>query len=157
RHCQQEDKDSFQWFERAYQHDTSVPGVAYEYGRALLARGDIQRSVEILAPLALRDNADPVHREVYAHALIAAKRLDEAAPFIWERFEHGGSQAEVVEVISALIDSGKHHQALDYTRRLDQHETKAGRRREFIAMAQQLSQRQPPDMEYLEYMVEIFN
>ncbi|HYL93775.1 MAG TPA: diguanylate cyclase, partial [Alphaproteobacteria bacterium] len=90
--------------------------------------------------------------------LMAAKRPAEAEPFAWELFEKDPNQlADIVSLVGAYLDIGQAQRALDLAGRLDEHETNAGRRREFISCLHEMSEKRMPAMEFLEYLVTLFS
>jgi diguanylate cyclase (GGDEF)-like protein len=150
--------DAFAWYERAHSHDSSNPDIAFAYGRTLLQKGDAARAITILAPFANTADARIDIREIYAKALLADKRLVEAEPFIWHLFERDPKQVdEVASLISALIDSEQHSHALDLAHKLEQQQVKAGNQREYVALIKEVVDKHPPGVEFLEYMVEVYN
>ncbi|HEU5453637.1 MAG TPA: tetratricopeptide repeat protein [Terriglobales bacterium] len=151
-------QDAYPWFESAYSHDPQNPAVVLAYARSLLRRSKPEQAMEILAPFAKAAGAAMEVRDVYADALLAARKLVEAEPFIWELFQRDPRQVnEVAGLIAALIDNQTPHHALDLARKLEEHQAKAGQRREFVAMMKDIVDRHAPDAEFWEYMVEVYN
>lgn len=146
------------WYERAHSLDPHNAAAALAYGRALLARGESQAAIKILDSFANCSQAVPDAREVYGRALMLAGRFEDALPFLWELFERDPKEiGAIVHVIESMIDSVQYEKALDLTHKLEYHELKAGRRREFISLIKEIGEQRSLDVEFLEYMVELFN
>jgi diguanylate cyclase (GGDEF)-like protein len=146
------------WYERAHSLDSANAAAALAYGRALLAQGDAEGAIKILVGFATASDSTVELREVYARALLAAKRLEEAIPFTWELFERDPKEVdEITAIIASMLDSEQFHKALELTRKLEEHELKAGRRREFVALIKDIEEKHRPGAEFLEYMAELFN
>jgi diguanylate cyclase (GGDEF)-like protein len=89
---------------------------------------------------------------------MAAKRPKEAEPYAWELFQDDPQQVdEIASLVGAYLDVGDTHRALSLAQKLEQHETKAGRRKEFITLINEIADRRLPSIEFLEYLVELFN
>lgn len=155
---EQKEGDGFAWYERAHGLDPGNRDVALAYGRGLLARGDAAKAITILEPIATPADSTPDYREAYARALVAAGRALEAEPYVWELFEHNAKQIdEVISVIGGLLDGDHQDKALALARKLEEHEHKAGRRREFVGLMKEATDKRPTGTEFLEYMVGLFN
>ena len=151
-------QDAHSWFERAYSHDPQSPAVALAYARSVLRKANPEQAIEILAPFAKSPGATMEMRDTYADALLAARKLVDAEPFIWELFQRDPRQVnEVGGLVAALIDNQTSHHALELARKLEEHQTKAGQRREFVSLMKDIIDRHAPDAEFLEYMVEVYN
>src|SRR5262249_25581045 len=59
--------------------------------------------------------------------------------------------------IGSYLDIGDTRGALELTRKLEQHESKANRRREFISLMHEMADGRLPSVEFLEYLVQLFN
>ena len=146
------------WYERAYAMDSTNQEAALAHGRALTAQGKPEAAIPVLEPLASFADSQPPAREAYARALLGAKRILDAEPFIWELFEKDPKQVdEVVRLITALIDGEQGHKALLAARKLEEHQQAAGKRREHINQMKEIADAHKPGTEFLEYMVELFN
>ena len=100
----------------------------------------------------------PELRELYAHALMAAKRPAEAEPYTWEAFEKDPQQLEeVASLVGVYLDINDTRGALELARKLEEHETAAGRRREFITSMYEMSDRRLPTLGFTEYLVKLFD
>ena len=91
--------DTAQWYERAYQEDSSDQGIALAYGKSLLAQGQVGAAIFILEPQVNAGEVSPELRDIYAEALMAAGRFAEAEPLVWQLFEE--NPARVQQVIGA--------------------------------------------------------
>ncbi|HET9165131.1 MAG TPA: diguanylate cyclase, partial [Candidatus Angelobacter sp.] len=93
-----------------------------------------------------------------AHALMAAKRPAEAEPYTWEAFEKDPQQLEeVASLVGVYLDINDTRGALELARKLESHETAAGRRREFITSMYEMSDRRLPTLGFTEYLVKLFD
>lgn len=151
-------QDAHAWFETAYKHDARNTAVALAYARSLLRKGAADQAIQIMAPIASAPESLAELRGVYADALLAARRVDEAGPLIWDLFQRDARQLEDVgKVIAALIDSRNSPQALELARKLEDHQNRIGKRRELVALMKEIVDHHPPDAEFWEYMVEVYN
>ncbi|MCI0353892.1 MAG: hypothetical protein L0099_02465, partial [Acidobacteria bacterium] len=151
-------RDGASWYERAFSTDPSNLHAALAHGRATLAKGEAQAAVKVVETLARAGDASPELREIYCKALLAAKRPIDAEPYVWELLEKDPKQAdEVGEMIGALMDVERHDKALEAAHRLERHQAKYDRRREFAAILKNVSDKHAPDTPFLEYLVEVYN
>src|SRR5581483_3661538 len=147
-----------QWFERAYAEDATDAGIALAYGKSLMAQGEIGAAIFVLEPLVHSGNPSIELRETYAKALIAANRLVEAEPLLWQMLEQNPSRVnEISSLIGQFIDAEQDTEAVALARKLEQFQRRHGERRSFLTMMQEIaaSHRASPDV--LEYLSELFN
>src|ERR1041385_660015 len=148
----------FQSYERAYNFDQLNFQAIYLYGRGLFSRNAVTECLAVLEPVVTKVKGLPELRELYAHALMAAKRPAEAEPYTWEAFEKGPQQlAEVPSLVGVYLDINDTRGALELARKLESHETTAGRRREFITSMYDMSDRRLPTLGFTEYLVKLFD
>jgi len=150
--------DPAQWYERAYQEDSSDLQIALAYGKVLLAQGQIGAAVFILEPQLNSPKATPELRETYATALVAAGRFGEAEPLVWQLFEQNPARIQqVIALIGQMLDGEQDEEAVALARKLELFERRRGERRQFIAIMQDLTSahRQTPQM--LEFLSELYN
>ena len=157
-----QDQDSpgsgFPSYERAYSFDPLNFQAIYLYGRGLFSRNTLKECLAVLEPVVTRVKGLPELRELYAHALMAAKRPEEAEPYTWELFEKDPQQLEeVASLIGVYLDVNDTHGALELAKKLERHETAAGRRREFITSMYEISERRQPTLGFAEYLVKLFD
>ncbi len=146
------------WIERAYTEDSSNVQIALEYGKSLLEQGQSGAAIFVLEAQIQAGGAPKEFVEVYAEALLAASRLSEAEPFVWQLFERDPARIqEVANLIGAFLDSGQDAEAVALSRKLEQSERKRGERRNFITIMQEISSNHPATQEMLEFMSELFN
>jgi|tagenome__1003787_1003787.scaffolds.fasta_scaffold20986147_2 diguanylate cyclase (GGDEF)-like protein len=151
-------RDGFSWFQQANAHDSSNSEVAVAYAWSLLHHNDPSTALAIIEPFAKQRDAGPERREAYGRALMALRRAKEAEPLIWELFLKDPAQIdEVLILIGTLIDIQEYHHALEVAQRLDANEEKAGRRKEFVTQLKAVTDAHPPNAEFLEFMVALFN
>lgn len=147
-----------QWFERAYGEDSSDARIALAYGKSLMAQGQVGAAIFVLEPLAQAGSASLELADTYAKALIAANRLSEAEPLVWQLFEQNPSRVpDVTNLIGLLIDAQQDAEAVALARKLEQFQRRRGERRAFVSLMQDMtsSHRASPDV--LEFMSELFN
>jgi len=156
-----EEKDGhigFPWYERAFQQDPSNSEIAFRYGRGLLDKGDINHAIEVLEPTANAQTSLPEHREAYGMALVAAHRPLEAYPILWALQEKSPGRLEEIGALIGELLSGEHYQqALELARKLEAQQQRLGARREFITFLRDVTKAHPPDAEFLQYLIELFN
>jgi len=150
--------DAAQWYERAYQEDSSDPAVALAYGKTLLAQGQAGAAIFILEPQMGSEQVMPELKEAFASALVAAGRYAEAEPLIWELFELNPSRVQqVIGLIGNLLDGEQDEEAVALARKLEQFQRRRGERRQFIAIMEDIigGHRASPQM--LEFLSELYN
>jgi len=147
----------FQSYERAYNFDQLNFQAIYLYGRGLFSRNAVTECLAVLEPVVTKVKGLPELRELYAHALMAAKRPAEAEPYTWEAFEKDPQQLEeVASLVGVYLDINDTRGALELARKLESHETSAGRRREFITSMYEMSDRRLATLGFTEYLVNLF-
>src|SRR3954467_5767711 len=148
----------FQSYERAYNFDQLNFQAIYLYGRGLFSRNAVTECLAVLEPVVTKVKGLPELRELYAHALMAAKRPAEAEPYTWAAFEKDPQQLEeVASLVGVYLDINDTRGALELARKLESHETSAGRRREFITSMYEMSDRRLPTLGFTEYLVNLFS
>ncbi len=148
----------FPSYERAYNFDQLNFQAIYLYGRGLFSRNAVTECLAVLEPVVTKVKGLPELRELYAHALMAAKRPAEAEPFTWEAFEKDPQQLEeVASLVGVYLDINDTRGALELARKLEAHETAAGRRREFITSMYEMSDRRLATLGFTEYLVKLFD
>jgi diguanylate cyclase (GGDEF)-like protein len=148
----------FQSYERAFNFDPLNFQAIYLYGRGLFSRNEVQECLAVLEPVVTRVKGLPELRELYAHALMAARRPAEAEPFTWEAFEKDPQQLEeVTSLVGVYLDINDTRGAMELAKRLETHETAAGRRREFITSMYEMSDRRLATLAFTEYLVKLFD
>jgi diguanylate cyclase (GGDEF)-like protein len=148
----------FTSYERAYNFDQLNFQAIFLYGRGLFSHNHVKECIAVLEPVVTRVKGLPELRELYAHALMAAKRPTEAEPYTWELFEKDPQQLEeVASLVGVYLDVNDTRGALELARKLEQHETSAGRRREFITSMYEMSDRRQPTLGFTEYLVKLFD
>src|SRR5712671_965592 len=148
----------FQSYERAYNFDPLNFQAIYLYGRGLFSRNEVTECLAVLEPVVTRVKGLPELRELYAHALMAAKRPAEAEPYTWDAFEKDPEQLEeVASLVGVYLDINDTRGAMELAKRLEAHETAAGRRREFITSMYEMSDRRLATLGFTEYLVKLFD
>jgi diguanylate cyclase (GGDEF)-like protein len=105
-----------------------------------------------------RFQSTPEVRELYSHALMAAQRPAEAEPYAWELFDKDPRLLEDIgSLVGVYLDIGDVDGALKLARKLESHQTRAGRRREFLNAMFEMSDKRPPALDFSEYMEQLFN
>src|SRR5438309_7624275 len=150
--------DASQYFERAYGEDPSDPRIALAYGRSLLAQGQIGAAIFIFEAHVIAGNPSLELRDYYSQALLAANRLAEAEPLVWQLFEQNpGRLQQVVTLIGQMIDSQQDAEGVALARKLELFQRRRGERRAFVAMMQDLVGGHRSSPELLEFLSELFN
>ncbi len=150
--------DASQYYERAYSEDPSDPKIALAYGKSLMAQGQVGAAIFIFEPHVIAGNPSMELRDYYSQALLAANRLAEAEPLIWQLFElNPGRLQQVVTLIGQMVDCQQDAEAVALARKLELFQRRRGERRAFVATMQDLvgSHRSSPEM--LEFLSELFN
>ena len=148
----------FQSYERAYNFDQLNFQAIYLYGRGLFSRNAVTECLAVLEPVVTKVKGLPELRELYAHALMAAKRPAEAEPYTWEAFEKDPQQLEeVASLVGVYLDINDTRGAMELAKKLESHETAAGRRREFITSMYEMSDRRLATLGFTEYLVKLFD
>ena len=147
-----------QWYERAYQEDSSDPSIALSYGKSLLTQGQVGAAIFILEPQVNAGNATPALRETYADALVAAGRFAEAEPLVWDLFEKNPSRVQqVIGLIGNLLDGQLDTEAVALARKLEQFQRRRGERRQFIAIMEDITAGHRASPQMLEFLSELYN
>jgi diguanylate cyclase (GGDEF)-like protein len=155
-----EPENAAAWLERGFKLDQSNQPLALALGNVLLKKGDTKRAMQILGPAAGAPGADDTgyFKEAYARALLMANKPGDAEPVIWALFEKNPEKlADVDALISKLIEMEDHDKALSLTKKLEQQMTKQNKRREFISLVKDITTKHPPGIEFLEYLVGLYN
>jgi diguanylate cyclase (GGDEF)-like protein len=148
----------FEWYGKAYSHDPANLEAILLYSRGLFSRNALPECITVLDRAIENLESTAEMRELYAHALMAAKRPADAEPYAWELFENSPQQAdEIGSLIGVYLDVSDPQGALTLARKLEQHENKVNKRREFIALMADVAERRSPTVDFLEYLVELFN
>jgi diguanylate cyclase (GGDEF)-like protein len=156
--CAAEGSDAAQWYERAYQEDSSDQSVALAYGKTLLAQGQAGAAIFILEPHMGSEQVTNELREAFASALIAAGRYAEAEPLVWQLFELNPARVQqVITLIGNFLDGEQDDDAVALARKLEQFQRRRGERRQFIAIMEDIigAHRVSPQM--LEFLSELYN
>jgi diguanylate cyclase (GGDEF)-like protein len=147
----------FQWYERAYNLDPMNMNAVFQYSRGLFAKNNLPECIDVLTPVVTRFQGTPEIRELYAHALMAARRPKEAEPHSWELFIKDPQQLEeIAALVGVYLDTGDTAAAIGLARKIEDHETRAGRRREFLTAMFEMSDRRQPTLQFTEYMEKVF-
>jgi len=156
--ARQAGRDGMTWFQQAYAADPENLPVALAYGRGLLDRGDAARVITVLERFAAIASSNLELGEIYGRALLAAGRPRAAEPFIWPLYQRDPSQVGYVEqLLRAFLKAQEHTPALALAQRLEASEHKLGRRREFAKTLKDVADQYLLDLEFLEYLVQVFN
>jgi diguanylate cyclase (GGDEF)-like protein len=145
-------------FERAYMENPADPQIALAYGRSLLKQGQAGAAIFVLEAHLKAVPTPRELRETYGKALVAASRLSEAEPYVWELFEQNPSRLpEVAHLIGMFIDAQQDAEAVTLARKLEAAQRKRGERKSFAAMMQDITAAHRASPEVLEFMGELFN
>ena len=150
--------DAAQWYERAYQEDSTDPAIALAYGKSLLTQGQVGAAIFILEPQLNSEQVTPELRETYAGALVAAGRYAEAEPLVWQLFEANPARVQqVIALIGYLLDGSQEDAAVGLARKLEQFQRRRGERRQFIAIMEDLTTAHRASSQMLEFLSELYN
>jgi diguanylate cyclase (GGDEF)-like protein len=150
--------NSATWIERAYAEDPTDPQIALAYSKGLVEQGQVGAAIFVLEPLVSAGSAPQEIRETYGKALLAANRLSDAEPIIWQLFEESPSRTQdVAKLIGLLIDSNQDGDAVTLARKLEQYQRRKGDRRAFLNLMQEIVGAHRPSADMLEFMSEQFN
>jgi diguanylate cyclase (GGDEF)-like protein len=146
------------WMERAYAEDPTDPQIALGYSKNLVEQGQAGAAIFVLDPLMSSGSPSEGLRDTFAKALLAAGRLSDAEPILWQLFEENASRVqEVANLIGLFIDAKQDAEAVALGRKLEQYHRRKGDRRAFLALIQDIAARHPASPEMLEFMGEQFN
>ncbi len=150
--------NSAPWIERAYAEDPTDPQIALAYSKGLVDQGQVGAAIFVLEPLVNAGSAPQDIRDTYGKALLAANRLSDAEPIIWQLFEENPSRTQdVAKLIGLLIDSNQDVDAVSLARKLEQYQRRKGDRRAFLTLMQEIVAAHRPSADMLEFMSEQFN
>src|SRR6202167_4911321 len=150
--------DPAQWYERAYQEDSSDEEITLAYGTCLLGQGQVGAAIFILESQVNAGKASPQLRDIYAEALLAAGRYADAEPLGWQLFEQNHNRMQqVTALIGQLVDAEQDAAAVSLARKLGQFQAKRGERRQFVAVMQEITAARRAAPEMLEVLSELFN
>jgi diguanylate cyclase (GGDEF)-like protein len=150
--------DPAQWYERAYQEDSSDEEITLAYGTCLLGQGQVGAAIFILESQVNAGKASPQLRDIYAEALLAAGRYADAEPLVWQLFEQNPNRMQqVTALIGQLVDAEQDAAAVSLARKLGQFQGKRGERRQFVGVMQEITASRRASPEMLEFLSELFN
>ncbi len=150
--------DPAQWYERAYQENSSDEEITLAYSKSLLGQGQVGAAIFVLEPQVNAGKNSPQLRDIYAEALLAAGRYADAEPLVWQLFEQNPNRMQqVTALIGQLVDSDQDAAAVSLARKLGQFQAKRGERRQFVAVMQDVAATRRASPEMLEFLSELFN
>jgi diguanylate cyclase (GGDEF)-like protein len=148
----------FPWYDRAYNLDPLNLEAVLQYARGLFLRGSLPECIDVLHPAVTVLKSTPEVRELYAHALMAARRPVEAEPYVWELYEKDSRQLEeVASLVGVYLDIGEAESAVALAKSIDERESRAGRQREFLTAMYEVSNRRSPARAFVEYLASLLN
>ncbi|MBV8052223.1 MAG: diguanylate cyclase [Acidobacteriaceae bacterium] len=147
-----------QWVERAYSEDPSDPQIALAYSSGLLEQGQTGAAIFVLEAQVNSDSATDPIREVYGKALLAADRLNDAEPVLWQLFEGNSARnQDIPKLIGRFLDAEQDKDAVTLAGKLAAYYQRKNDRRPFLAMMQEITSKHRSSAEMLEFMSEQFN
>ena len=150
--------NSAHYIERAYSEDSSDPHIALAYSKGLLDQGQAGAAIFVLESQVNAGTATEEIRETYGKSLLAANRLNDSEPILWQLFEEQPSRSqEIAKLIGLYIDAEQNADAVALARKLEQYQRQKGDRRSFLAMMQEIVAAHRTSAEMLEFMSEQFN
>jgi diguanylate cyclase (GGDEF)-like protein len=148
----------FSWFERAYNLDPNNLQAVFLYARGLFSRNSVPQCINVLQPAVTVLKSTAEVRELYAHAMMAARRPAEAEPFAWELFVKDPKQVEeIAALVGVYLDVGNASGAVALARKVEAHESRAGRQREFVTAIYEVSAKRLPSLAFVEYLANLLN
>jgi diguanylate cyclase (GGDEF)-like protein len=148
----------YNWFERAYSLNPNNLEAVRLHARGLFSRGELQDCINVLQPAVTVLKSTPELRELYAHALMAARRPAEAEPFAWELFAKDPRQLEeMTSLVGVYLDVGDAQGAVALAQKIDGYESRSGRQREFLTAIYEVSNKRLPSLGFVEYLANLFN
>src|SRR5260370_22395225 len=148
----------FPWHDGAYSLDPMNLDAVLLFARGLFARNALRECIDVLHPTVTVLQHTPELRELYARALMAARRPVEAEPYVWELFENDPRQLEeIASLVGVFLDVGDVQVAMDLARKIEDHEDRASRHREFLTAMYEVSEKRQPAKMFVEYLAELFN
>lgn len=146
------------WCERAYSENPTESKTAIAYGKSLLAQGEAGAAIFIFEPLVQSGDPSLELRDLYAQALMAAGRLLECEPLIWQMFELNPARMhQVVNLVGLMVNAQLEVEAVALARKLEVFQRRRGERRSFTTTMQELVASHRPSTELLEFLAELFN
>ena len=156
--AQQAGSEGMAWFQQAHAADPENLPAAVAYGRTLLEHGDAEGVVAMLERFAADAPSSPGLGEIYGRALLATGQPKKAEPFIWPLYQRDPDQLAYVEqLLCGFLKDQDCVAALALARKLEASEHKLGRRRQFAAAVRDIADQYVLDVEFLEYLVQVFN
>jgi diguanylate cyclase (GGDEF)-like protein len=150
--------NSAQWVERAYAEDPSDPQIALAYSKGLLEQDQSGAAIFVLGSQVNAGGASEPMRETYGKALLAASRLNDAEPILWQLFEENPGRAqEIAKLIGMYVDAQQDADAVALARKLAEYYQRKGDRRPFLALMQEVTTKHRSSAEMLEFMCQQFN
>ncbi len=150
--------DPAQWYERAYQEDSSDEEITLAYGKSLMGQGQVGAAIFVLEPQVNAGKNSQQLLEIYTEALLAAGRYVEAEPLAWQLFEQNSARMpQMTALIGQLVDAEQDEAAVSLARKLGQLQAKRGERRQFLAVMQEITSARRASPEMLEFLSELFN
>jgi diguanylate cyclase (GGDEF)-like protein len=147
-----------QWIERAYAEDPSDPQIALAYSKGLLEQDQTGAAIFVLESQVNAGSASQEMRETYGNALLAASRLNDAEPIMWQLFEEEPARAqEIAKLIGMYIDAEQDTDAVALAGKLGEYYQGKSDRRPFLAMMQEITTKHRSSAEMLEFMGGQFN
>ena len=150
--------DTAQWYERAYQEDSSDQNIALSYGKSLLTQGQVGAAIFILEPQMNSGEVTQALRETYSEALVGAGRFAESEPLVWQLFEQNPSRVQhVIGLIGSFLDNQQDDAGEALARKLEQFQRRRGERRQFISIMEDITARHRASPQILEFLSELYN
>jgi diguanylate cyclase (GGDEF)-like protein len=146
------------WVERAYGEDPSDPQIALAYSKGLLEQSQSGAAIFVLEAQVSAGGASEPMRETYGKALLAASRLNDAEPVLWQLFEENpGRSPEIVKLMGMYVDAQQDADAVALARKLGEYYQRKGDRRAYLAMMHEVTAKHRPSAEMLEFMSQQYN
>jgi diguanylate cyclase (GGDEF)-like protein len=146
------------WIERAYSEDPSDANIALAYAVGLVEQGQAGAAIFVLESHIHAGATSEPMRETYGKALLAANRLTDAEPVVWQLFEENpGRSHEIAKLIGLFLDAEQDKDAVALAGKLAEYYQRKSDRRPFLVLMQEVTSKHRSSAEMLEFMSEQFN
>ena len=147
-----------QWVERAYGEDPSDPQIALAYSKGLLEQNQAGAAIFVLESQVNAGGASEPIRETYGRALLAASRLNDAEPVLWQLFEENPARSqEIGKLVGMYLDAEQEADAVALARKLGQYYQRKGDLRPYLILMQEVTGKHRASAEMLEFMSQQYN
>ena len=142
-------------YAQAYGLDRVNPAITLAHARCLLTGERAEEAVQVLQ---VQKIAAPEYTDMLANALLRANRTNEAEPLVTRLYEHDEKALTLVgEVINTYAHAGKNFEAIRFARSIETKAKARGAARELLQLIRDVSDKNPTDLELLDYLAQLYN